>query len=83
MARKAADVYRAGLELDPDERAVVAHRLLASLHWEDKASQPEIDAAWRDEVGTRVDDILTGEVNRSTFEQTRAQARALVGGLRT
>lgn len=82
MALKADEVYQAGLELDLDERTVVAHRLLASLHPEDGASQSEIDDAWRDEIGSRVDDILSGRVELSTFEQTRDKARALLDDLR-
>lgn len=82
MTHKAHEVYQAGLELDPDERTVVAHRLLASLRPEDSASQPEIDAAWRDEIGSRVDDVLNGKVELSTFEQSRANAQALLDSLR-
>lgn len=53
-------MYQAGLELDLDERTVVAHRLLANLRPEDDASESEIDDAWRDEIGSRVDEILNG-----------------------
>ena len=42
MALPADEVYRAGLELDMDERAVVAHSLLASLH-PDGAAQADLD----------------------------------------
>lgn len=83
MELKADEVYRAGLELGLDERAVVAHRLLASLHTDaEGAPQPEADDAWLDEIGTRVDDILNGGVETSTFAQTRAKARALLDDLR-
>ncbi|MGD9430807.1 addiction module protein [Arthrobacter russicus] len=82
MALKADEVYQAGLALDLDERTVVAHRLLASLHPEDDASQSEIDDAWRDEIGSRVDDILNDRVELGTFEQTRDKARALLDDLR-
>ncbi|WP_029144782.1 addiction module protein [Microbacterium luticocti] len=82
MALKADEVYQAGLELDLDERTVVAHRLLASLHPAGDASQSEIDDAWHDEIGSRVDEILNGRVELSTFEQTRAKARMLLDDLR-
>ena len=82
MALDADEVYQAGLALDLDERAVVAHRLLASLHPEGDASQLEVDGAWRDEIGSRIHDVLNGRVEMGTFEQTRDKARALLGDLR-
>ena len=82
MAGSAEEVYRAGLELDLDERTIVAHRLLASLHPADDLSHPDIDAAWREEISTRVDDILHGEVTLVDFEQMRARARARLDDLR-
>ena len=82
MALKADEVYEAGLRLDLDERTVVAHRLLASLHPEEGADQSEVDASWREEVGSRVDEILNGKVELGSFEETRAKARALLDELR-
>lgn len=82
MALKADEVYAAGLALDLDERAVVAHRLLASLHPEDDVSQSEVDDSWRDEIGSRLDDILNDRVELGTFEQARDKARALLQALR-
>lgn len=82
MALKADEVYQAGLGLDLDERTIVAHRLLASLHPDDEATQPDTDEAWRSELGSRVDDVLSGDIELSTFEQTRAKARALLDDLR-
>ncbi|MFT4011093.1 MAG: addiction module protein [Nocardioidaceae bacterium] len=83
MALKADEVYQAGLELDLDERTVVAHRLLASLHPDDDASHPEVDAAWRDEIGTRVDDILDGSVELVSAEESHARIEALLAELRS
>ncbi len=82
MTGSAEEVYKAGLELDLDERTIVAHRLLASLHPADDAPQGDIDAAWRGEIGARIDDILDGKVDLTSFEQTRAKARALLDDLR-
>jgi hypothetical protein len=82
MALKANEVYEAGLELDLDERTVVAHRLLASVHPEESADQSRVDASWRDEIGARVDDIVNGKVELGSFEETRAKARVLLDQLR-
>lgn len=76
MVLTADEVYRAGLELDLDERTMVAHRLLASL--EDDASPSEIDEAWRDEIGSRVDDILNGRVELVSAEESRARVKAVL-----
>ena len=46
------------------------------------AKEAEIDAKWRDEVGARLDDILTGRVELVSFEETRAKTRALLNNLR-
>lgn len=83
MTLNADEVYKAGLQLDLDERAVLVRRLLASLHAEDETSQPEVDAAWRDEIGSRVDDILNGEVELVSTEESRARVRALLTELHT
>ncbi|MBK7820851.1 MAG: addiction module protein [Tessaracoccus sp.] len=82
MGLRADEVYEAGLELDLDERTIVAHRLLASLHPEDDAGVPEIDEAWREEIASRLDDVLTGRVELVPFEQTREKTRALIEALR-
>ncbi|GEP28332.1 hypothetical protein E3O11_16895 [Cryobacterium levicorallinum] len=82
MALKADEVYEAGLDLSRAERAVVAHRLLASLHPEQGADQREVDQVWQAEIGSRVDDILNGNVELGNFEETRATARALLDDLR-
>lgn len=74
-------MFRAGLELDLDERAVVAHRLLESLDAEDHITHTEVDADWREEIGSRLDEILEGKVELVSFEQTRAKARALLNEL--
>ncbi len=82
MAFKADEVYEAGLELELDERTVVAHRLLASLHSEESPDQSEIDADWLEQIGSRVDDIVNGKVELASFEEARAKARALLDDLR-
>jgi len=64
MTLKADEAYAAGLALDADERAVVAHRLLSSLH--DDAGghddQAAVDAAWRDEIDRRLAGVMDGAV---------------------
>lgn len=40
---------------------------------------PEIDAAWRDEVRRRIDDIDSGRVQAIPLEETLAKARKILG----
>lgn len=77
MAPDVAEVERALLTLAPDERAAVIHTGLLSLDGDSiQASQAEIDAAWRTELGTRLDDVLQGRVQLGSFEETRARFAA-------
>lgn len=77
MASKAAEVERALLALSEHDRAAVIHTGLLSLDGGlDSVEQGEVDAAWRDEIGTRLDDVLNGEVELGTFEQTYARFAA-------
>ncbi|MCL2423811.1 MAG: addiction module protein [Micrococcales bacterium] len=78
----ADEVYEAGLRLDLDERTVVAHRLLASLRTQNATDQADVDAARREEISSRVSDILDGTVQMVSFEDTRARAHAMLDDLR-
>jgi len=53
---------------DLDERAVLVHRLEDSLH--PAEADAAITEAWRSEIGSRVDDILTGTVELVDAEET-------------
>ncbi|GGC84886.1 hypothetical protein GCM10011512_09670 [Tersicoccus solisilvae] len=75
-------VSQAGLHLEPRERTAIARRLLASVRPDDDDAQPDVDAAWRDEIGRRVDDVVNGDVELSSFEQTRSGAGDLLNDLR-
>lgn len=48
---------------------------------EGTGSQPEVDDAWRDEIASRIDDIVNNRVELISFEQTREKARALPSDL--
>ncbi len=77
MASKAAEVERALLALSEHDRAAVIHAGLLSLDGGlDPVEQGEVDAAWRDELGGRLDDVLNGRVELGTFEQTYARFAA-------
>jgi hypothetical protein len=77
MAQEVVDVERALLALPPHDRAAVVHAALISLDGgaaED--SQDDIDTAWREEAGSRLEDVLEGRVELGSFEATRARFAA-------
>ncbi|MDR1188985.1 MAG: addiction module protein, partial [Bifidobacteriaceae bacterium] len=55
---------------DLDQRALVADRLEQSLHADDGARQSAVRAAWRDEISSRVDQVLSGEVALVDADET-------------
>ncbi|WP_292604267.1 addiction module protein [Nocardioides sp. REDSEA-S30_B4] len=59
MSLSASEFYEAGMNLPPSVRKDVALRLLESLEVSDDDS---IDEAWTVEIGSRIDDILSGKV---------------------
>lgn len=68
---------RALLALDQRDRAAVIHRALQSLSNEDPGvEQGELDAAWRAELRSRIDDIDSGEVGLLDVDESHAQLRA-------
>lgn len=77
MSSNVAAVVEAVLALAPDERAAVAHRALLSLDVDDAQSdQVEVDAAWRVEIASRVDDVLAGRVDLVDADEHYAQLQA-------
>jgi hypothetical protein len=76
MSTDLASFIEAGLALDPDERAVAAHRLLSSLHEEHAPDQNVVDAVWADEVGRRLDEVLGGQAELVSVAESHAQLRA-------
>ena len=73
MTLSASELYEAGLALPPSVRKDVALRLLESI---EVADQESVDVAWTDEISTRVEDILSGNVETIPGEQVFAELAA-------
>lgn len=80
MSLSASEFYEVGMNLPPSVRKDVALRLLESLEVFDDDS---VEGAWSAEIGSRVDEILTGEVETiphvevmSRLAEDRAARRA-------
>lgn len=65
-----ADVSSAALELPPEQRAQLAQQQLASLD-----RDPEIEAAWDEEIRRRVADVEAGASETIPAEEVFAEAR--------
>lgn len=74
MASEVAEVERALLALAPKERAAVIHMGVLSLDGvSTEVPQVEVDAAWRTEISSRLEDVIEGRVELGSFEATRAR----------
>lgn len=73
MSRRVHDLYREAVELSESERAELAGLLLESLQTE---PDPDVEAAWAEEIERRVRDIDEGRVQTIPWEQVRAELHA-------
>ena len=73
MSLSASKFYEAGLALPPSVRKDVAMRLLESIEVDEQGS---VDDAWTVEIGSRMDDILSGTVKTIPGEQVFAELAA-------
>lgn len=69
------------LTLTPEQRINLAHELLDSVEWEDEDEDDPaaVEAAWADEIKSRVDDIRAGTVETYDAEEVMAELRARFG----
>lgn len=76
MSMTMDQVEEALLALNRRDRAAVIQRGLRSLDDEiEETPQEEIDAAWRDELSRRIDDIESGKVKMLSFDEVLANVR--------
>lgn len=69
MARRLEELFQEASKLPDNERAELAGMLLESLEDE---PDPEVEAAWAEEVERRVRQIDSGEVKLIPWEKVRA-----------
>ena len=70
MARKLQEIFQEAASLPDTQRAELAGMLLDSLEGE---FDPDIEAAWAEEIERRVRQIDTGEVKLISWEEVRAE----------
>ncbi|CAA9337131.1 MAG: hypothetical protein AVDCRST_MAG89-2448 [uncultured Gemmatimonadetes bacterium] len=71
-------VQSEALELSADERAALAHRLIASLDPESGDDPTEVELAWEKEIARRLDEYRAGTAQPVSSADVFAKARALL-----
>lgn len=70
MAPNLAEYVHAGYSLSPAERLRAARLLRLSVDQDVDVDQAEVDAAWGAEIGSRVDEIVRGDVDLVDADET-------------
>lgn len=70
MARTVVELFREAADLDEHERAALAGLLLESLEVE---PDPDVEAAWSEEIQRRIRQIDAGEVELLAWEDVKAR----------
>jgi len=75
MREEASELLRKALELTAGERAEVASSLIESL---DPIADEDVEAAWQEEIGRRLDNLRSGKVKSVPWNKVRGKARAIL-----
>lgn len=70
MTPKLTEYIEAGYSLTPDERLEAARMLRLSVDQDADTDPAEVESAWRDEVASRINDILAGNVELVDADET-------------
>jgi putative addiction module component (TIGR02574 family) len=79
MTRKAEDLLEQALSLPAEDRADLAASLLESL---DGAADPDVEAAWAEEVERRIRDVESGKVKLIPWSEARRRLRQTLNARR-
>jgi putative addiction module component (TIGR02574 family) len=75
MTQETAELLKQALALPEKDRADLAASLIDSL---DSEVDVEVEAAWQEEIRSRIEDIRTGKVQTVSWEMVRDRARAIL-----
>jgi putative addiction module component (TIGR02574 family) len=76
MTQDANEVLRRALALSPEDRAELAGSLLESL---DVSQDPDAEAAWHEEVASRIQDLESGRAKAIPWQEVRRRVAAKLG----
>lgn len=83
MSMSVSEVEQAMLALDRREIAALVHRGIQVLEEGDlNNTQEGVNAAWRDEVAQRINDIQSGKVETVPLDESCDRARAAIAAMR-
>ena len=77
MTHDARQLLEKALTLPENERAELAGNLIASL---DATVDPDVEAAWQQEIARRLREVQSGEVKTVSWEEVERKGRALLDG---
>jgi len=75
MTQEAHELLQKALALPENERAELAGNLISSL---DTTVDPDVDAAWQQEVARRLVEVQSGKVKTVSWEDVREKGRTLL-----
>ena len=67
-----SDVAKDALELSPSQRLILA-RILLDLSEPGQDFSPEVEAAWEQEIGRRIQAVKTGNAQSKSFDEVFAE----------
>ncbi len=77
MTQETQKLLQKALALPENERAELAGTLMSSL---DTTIDPDVDAAWQQEVARRLDEVQSGDVKTIAWEEVQRKGRTLLHG---
>jgi len=77
MTQEAHELLQKALALPENERAELAGNLISSL---DAVIDPDVDAAWQQEVVRRLHEVQSGEAKTVAWEEVQRKGRTLLHG---
>ena len=83
MAVILEELENQALQLSPQERSELIHRLIVSLDGEPKESPETIAKAWDEEIARRVADMESGRTKWIPADEVMAQLRAKIHAAKT
>jgi putative addiction module component (TIGR02574 family) len=77
MMQEAQELLKKALALPEKERADLAGSLIDSL---DDTVDENVEAAWQEEVARRLEEVRSGKVKTTPWEDVRQKGRTLLDG---
>jgi putative addiction module component (TIGR02574 family) len=77
MTQEAQELLKKALALPEKERADLAGSLIDSL---DSTVDENAEAAWQEEIARRLEEVRSGKVKTTSWEDVRQKGRTLLNG---